>query len=139
MTANHATKQAARRYAQQHGVNYRDALAAVRRRGSDAERTDEFARRVLIEAIEGCGIGHWAQIGAWDGAAAAVITDIGGECSRLSPTVIRSALLDYLSDHPDCHLVDVDSYLADEIVQTALFGGVIYRFEARPRPNTFHA
>ena len=67
MTANHCIKQASWRYARRHRVKYRDALAAVRRRGTDAD------------------------------------------------------------------------WLDDEIVQTALFGGVIYRFEARPRTNTFHA
>jgi len=138
MTENHAIKQAARNYAQECGVTYREALDIIRRRGSDGRRLDDFVVRVLIEAIEGCGIGHWAGVQKWDGTHSALITDIGGEPYELSPAKIRPAFAEYLQGHPECEIDDVDSYLADEIVQTALFGGVIYRFEARRRTLTYH-
>ncbi|MEE4021902.1 hypothetical protein V1Y59_02335 [Gordonia sp. PKS22-38] len=96
--------------------------------------SERFARRLLIEAVEGCGIRHWARIDAWDGVGCARITDLGGETFELNVENLSSALVVHLDDNTPRYPLDVDSYLADEIVQTMLFGVVIYRSEIRRRP-----
>lgn len=134
VTSNSAVKRAARSYGRQHGVGYRAALRIIGRRGDD--RFEPVATRILIEAIEGCGIRHWARIDAWDGRSEAVITDLGGEVFDLSIATMTPAVVDLLERDPECDVVDIDSYLADEIVQQCLFGLVLYRSEVRRRPTT---
>ncbi|PKZ64546.1 hypothetical protein CYJ73_16765 [Gordonia terrae] len=132
MTERFAEKHAAREYARDNGVSYRSALGAVRLR----RRTDPtpFAEQVLIEAVEGCGIRHWARIDAWNGRDSAVLSDIGGEQYVLTVAdlipVVRSLIDSAAVSEP----LDVDSYDADEIIQSMLFGCVIYRHQVRRRP-----
>ncbi|MDF0531264.1 hypothetical protein P0W64_00300 [Tsukamurella sp. 8F] len=109
-------------------------MRIIGRRGDD--RFEPVATRILIEAIEGCGIRHWARIDAWDGRSEAVITDLGGEVFDLSIATMTPAVVDLLERDPECDVVDIDSYLADEIVQQCLFGLVLYRSEVRRRPTT---
>jgi len=98
---------------------------------------DTFVTRLLIEAVEGCGIRHWARIDSWDGATAADITDLGGETFRLDAGTIGPTLDNFVAGGPRREPLDVDSYIdiADEIIQTALFGCVIYRTTVRRRPH----
>lgn len=96
----------------------------------------EFVRRILIEAIEGCGIRHWAGVQHWDGEAAAVITDLGGDSFRLTVENLIPLVRAHFGGVVDRSPMEVDSYLADEILQTQLFGGVIYRTQVQRRPTT---
>ncbi|MFC7752302.1 hypothetical protein [Tsukamurella soli] len=57
---------------------------------------ETIVERVLIESVEGCGIRHWARID------------------------------DVSAHHPGFEPLDVHPDLADELIQTALFGGVIH-------------
>ena len=136
MTSNSALKRTARKYSRQHHISYRDALRIVDRRG-DA-RFEHLATRVLIEAIEGCGIRHWAGVETWDGWSRATITDLGGESFDLVLDTIAPALSAFLRENPESDARDIDSYLADEFVQLGLFGLVIYRSEVTHRPRTSH-
>lgn len=136
MTSNSAIKRAARAYGHEHSVSYRAALQAVSR--SNGERFRMLATRVLIEAIEGCGIRHWADVNHWDGWSNAVITDLGGETFTLDVATITPSLLTFLDQNPDCGPLDIDGSLADEFVQLGLFGLVIYRSEISKRPKTAH-
>ncbi|WP_348809872.1 hypothetical protein [Gordonia sp. VNK1] len=45
--------------------------------------------------------------------------------------MLASSLADGTITEP----LDIDGYLADEIIQSALFGGVIYRTQVRRRPE----
>ena len=129
VTKNHADKRAARSYARAHGLPYRQALASVRAARADRMSLLPFAERLLIEAIEGCGIRHWARVDEWDGVGRAVITDLGGERFVLTVDTVLLVLRQHLDDHPKLRPTDIDSYFADEAVQRLLFGGVIYRLE----------
>lgn len=136
VTSNSALKRAARDYSRQHGVSYRDAIRVVDRRTDD--RFHYLATRVLIEAIEGCGIRHWAGVEAWDGWSHATITDLGGESFDLDHGTIAPALAAYLRENPESDAREIDGYLADEFVQSGLFGLIIYRSEVTHRPRTIH-
>ena len=133
MTEGFAEKRAARTHALENGVSYRTGLAAVRKQLAAAEGAP-FARRLLIEAVEGCGIRHWARVDEWDGGDHATITDGGGESYRLTVADLAPAVAEYRDAGAIDHPLDVDSYLADEIIQALLFGCVIYRSEVRKRP-----
>jgi hypothetical protein len=135
MTERCAEKQAARKYARDNDVSYRAALVVVRRQRGCVSEGMPFARRLLIEAVEGCGVLHWARVDAWDGRHCLTITDVGGEAYRLTVDNLAPAALTHLKAGTINHPLDVDSYLADEIIQTTLFGCVIYRSEVRKRPE----
>ena len=135
MTSNSAEKRAARAYSRQNHVSYRTALAMVRNRQSDTPEHDLFGQRLLIEAIEGCGIRHWAHVDEWDGESCAVITDVGGESYRLTVDNVMPGLVRYLREDAVREPLEIDSYIADEVIQTALFGHVIYRSVIRRRPT----
>ncbi|MEP9416156.1 MULTISPECIES: hypothetical protein [unclassified Gordonia (in: high G+C Gram-positive bacteria)] len=94
-----------------------------------------FGRRLLIEAAEGCGITHWARIDSWDGEGTLAVTDLGGERFQLTIDSLSPVLLDHLTDGTICDPLDIDAYLPDEIIQSALFGAVIYRTLIRRRPE----
>lgn len=94
-----------------------------------------FARRLLIEAVEGCGILHWARVDGWDGHHCLTVTDLGGEVYRLTVNNLALVVLTHLDAGAIHHPLDVDSYFADEFIQTTLFGCVIYRSEVRKRPE----
>lgn len=136
MTSNSARKRAARDFSRRHGVNYRVALQAVGTH--DRDRFHAFATRVLIEAVEGCGIRHWADVEHWDGSSRMIITDLGGESFEVTVATIRPALTAFLETDPGADLMDLDGYLADEFIQQGLFGLVIYRSEVTHRPRTAH-
>ncbi len=138
MTKFSARKRTAREYAQAHGVAYRQALAVIRneRPAPDESCFDDFVTRLLIEAVEGCGIRHWALIREWDGASTAVIADLGGEVFDLSADSLGECLRDYLVEEHLIRPLDIDSFHADDVVQRALFGGTIYRPGVRRRPQT---
>lgn len=129
MTKNHSEKRAARAYAQLHSLPYRQALASMRAARADRASLSPFAQRLLIEAVEGCGIRHWARVEEWDGVARAVITDLGGERFVLTVDVVMIELREHLDNNPTLQPNDIDSYFADETVQRILFGGIIYRLE----------
>ncbi|WP_415974930.1 hypothetical protein [Rhodococcus sp. 077-4] len=129
MTKNHADKIAARAHARAHGLVYRRALASVRAARADRMSLLPFAERLLIEAVEGCGIRHWARVEEWDGVGRAAITDVGGERFVLTVDTVLLVLREHLDDHPGLKPNDIDSYFADEAVQRILFGGIIYRLE----------
>lgn len=132
MTERFAEKHAAREYARDNGVSYRNALDVVRsRRQIDPT---PFAVQVLIEAVEGCGIRHWARIDAWDGRETAVISDIGGEQYVVTVADCIPAVRSLIDAAAVCEPLDVDSYGADDIIQSMLFGCVIYRRQVRRRP-----
>ncbi|AZG44574.1 hypothetical protein [Gordonia insulae] len=135
MTERFAEKRAARKYSRDNDVSYRVALAVVRTESGRLSKGVPFARRLLIEAVEGCGILHWARVDAWDGDRCLTITDLGGETYRLTVDSLAPVLLAHLRAGAINQPLDVDSYLADEIVQTTLFGCVIYRSEVRKRPE----
>lgn len=103
-------------------------------RHGDAARYAPYARRLLIEAIEGCGIRHWAHVESWDGVSVAVISDLGGETFELTTVNVVPFLAAYADRHGDWEPMEIDSYLADELIQEALFGGVISRTQVRRRP-----
>ncbi|MDJ0004884.1 MULTISPECIES: hypothetical protein [Nocardiaceae] len=126
MTRNHVEKHAARAYAAANGVTYRQGLAAVR---ANCTIVLPYAQRLLIEAIEGCGIRHWSNVHDWDGCGRASITDLGGERFVLTPDVVVPVIREHLDAHPNLEPLHIDSYFADEAVQRTLFGGVIYRLE----------
>ncbi|OZF27229.1 hypothetical protein CH295_21765 [Rhodococcus sp. 14-2483-1-2] len=88
-----------------------------------------FAQRLLIEAVEGCGIRHWARVEEWDGVGRTTITDLGGERYVIGVDTVLQTLREHLDDHPGLKPNDIDSYFADEAVQLLLFGDVIYRLE----------
>lgn len=134
MTEHAAEKRAARRFARENFVSYRTALTAVRAQRVDVAQIAPFAQRLLIEAVEGCGIRHWARVNSWDGAQCVTITDLGGEVYRLTIEGVAPMVADYRDSGVIESPLDVDSYLADEIIQSILFGGVIYRSEVRKRP-----
>lgn len=136
MTSNSALKRAARAYSREHGVSYRTALHAVDRHRAD--RIEQLATRVLIEAVEGCGIRHWAGVDEWDGWTRARITDLGGEGFVVDRATVTPPLVAHLRVHPDLDQREIDGYLADEFVQLGLFGLVIYRAEVTHRPRTAH-
>ncbi|GAB08916.1 hypothetical protein GOARA_021_01540 [Gordonia araii NBRC 100433] len=131
MTRNSAEKRAARAYAQEHGVAYRQAVEAIRRNDADQIDDSSFVHRILIEAVEGCGIRHWAQIVEWDGERRAVARDLGGETFELTLATLASELREFRSAAPEASPLDIDSYIADEVVQASLFGAVIYRRPVR--------
>ncbi|MFE0748966.1 hypothetical protein [Gordonia sp. NPDC058843] len=93
-----------------------------------------YVQRLLIEAVEGCGVRHWARIDEWDGVGSVVITDIGGEVYRLTAESLAPVVSTHIDEGTISEPLDVDSYLADDIIQSALFGCVIYRHEVRHRP-----
>ncbi|MFW0790609.1 hypothetical protein [Gordonia sp. CPCC 205333] len=130
MTENFAEKRDVRRYAREHEVSYREARSVLR---DATNRYSEHAHRLLIEAVEGCGITHWSSVQYWDGQTRATIVDLGGEQFDLDVNRVATGLGGYFADHTEVAPLDVDSYLADEIVQTMLFGGVIYRSQIRRR------
>lgn len=135
MTKNSAEKRAAREYALNHAVSYRRALTEVRaadRHGSQV--SEPHVTRLLIEAVEGCGIRHWARVLAWDGATSATIADVGGETFVLSADTVSKALHELLVAEPNLEPLDLDSYHADLVIQHALFGCIIYRTGVRRRP-----
>jgi len=129
VTKNNADKRAARAYAQAHSLPYRQALASVRADRADRMSLLPFAQRLLIEAVEGCGIRHWARVEEWDGVGRTTITDLGGERFVIGVDTVLQTLREHLDDHPGLKPNDIDSYFADEAVQLLLFGGVIYRLE----------
>ncbi|MBD0023833.1 hypothetical protein GII33_21315 [Gordonia pseudamarae] len=137
MTRNAAEKRAAREYARKHGVTYRSALDAMRasHHPDPPADLDRFVTRLLIEAVEGFGIRHWARIDSWDGAAAARITDVSGETFHLDADTVGPVIGDFIAIEHLRKPLDLDAYLADEIIQTALFGFVIYRPTVRRRPR----
>ncbi|ACY22618.1 hypothetical protein Gbro_3421 [Gordonia bronchialis DSM 43247] len=136
MTSNAAEKRAAREYARRHRVSYRSALIAVRTaRSLTTEVFDEYVARLLIEAIEGCGIRHWAHIRSWDGATTATITEVGGDTFVLDAETVGPASHDFLIREPHVRPLDLDSFHADVIIQSALFDCVIYRSQVRRRPQ----
>lgn len=94
----------------------------------------DLLERLLIEAVEGCGIRHWARVDHWDGRRSVTIMDIGGEGYLLTEESLAPVLLRQVDAGVISEPLDIDSYLADEIVQTALFGCVIYRSLVRRRP-----
>ncbi|MGV9481155.1 hypothetical protein [Gordonia polyisoprenivorans] len=96
---------------------------------------DLYLTRLLIEAIEGCGVRHWARVEYWDGVTTATITDVGGERFVLNAAAVGQTLCDFLVSEPQLHPMDLDSFHADVIVQRALFGCTIYRSEVRRRPQ----
>ncbi|WP_040524871.1 hypothetical protein [Gordonia effusa] len=130
MTENFAEKRAARRYAREYGVSYREALGIIR---TDTRRYRDHATRLLIEAVEGCGITHWCGVENWDGIERATIVDVGGEEFSLDANRVALALGAYFAAHTEVEPLDLDSYIADEVIQTMLFGGVIYRNQIRRR------
>lgn len=135
MTIDSAEKRAARALARQEGVSYRHALAAVRaRRASD--RIDEVTRLVMIEAIEGCGIRHWARTTFWDGVDAATLVDLGGEEYRVDLDAVRPLVAELIEREPELDVRDVDGDVADGLVQSAVFGLILYRPLVRHRPGT---
>lgn len=75
--------------------------------------------------MEGCGIAHWATVDDWDGTTAA-ITELGGARHQLDADALAVTLAGYVTVHPGTDADSIDGYVADEIVQTALFGQVIY-------------
>ncbi|WP_042939488.1 hypothetical protein [Rhodococcus sp. AW25M09] len=129
MTKNHAEKRLARAYAQAHDLPYRQALASVRAARADPTPLLPFAQRLLIEAVEGCGVRHWACVDEWDGVGRATITDLGGERFVLTVDSVLLVLREHLDENPTLQPNDIDSYFADEAVQRVLFGGVIYRLD----------
>ncbi|NMO03301.1 hypothetical protein HH308_18980 [Gordonia sp. TBRC 11910] len=133
MTENFAAKRAARRYAREHHLSYRQALAALGAERAVAARFVHHAERILIEAVEGCGITHWCTVESWDGSSSTTITDLGGEQFTLSLDDVASAAATHFGAGATPSPLDIDSYLADEIVQTLLFGGIIYRPQVRRR------
>lgn len=104
----------------------------------NGDRLRRLATHVLIEAIEGCGIRHWAGVEAWDGWSRATVTDLGGESFTLDRETVSPALEAFLRLNPGAGAEDIDSYLADEFVQLGLFGLVLYRSEVTHRPRTTH-
>lgn len=134
MTRHYAEKRMARMYARDNNVTYRVALARVRDRR--ARVGADISRRILIEAVEGCGVTHWARIDQWDGAGCATITDLGVETYRLTVDDLSPVVRSWRQTDSIIGPLDVDSYLADEFIQTMLFGGVIYRVGIRRR-STF--
>lgn len=135
MMKNAAEKRLAREYARRYGVSYRRALSAVREVDAPNRESAGFVTRLLIEAIEGCGIRHWARVVAWDGTSAAVIADVGGETFVLDADTLGPALREFVLRESPSNPLDIDSFHADDIVQSALFGGRIYRSEVRRRPR----
>lgn len=133
MTERSAEKRSARNYARINGVSYRTALAAVRDRQAGADCIP-FARRLLIEAVEGCGIRHWARVVDWDGIGCLTVTDLGGETYRLTADQLAPVLATYRDAGTIAHPLDIDSYVADDVIQAMLFGCTIYRSEVRKRP-----
>ena len=133
MTERCAEKHSARKYARDNGISYRDALDVVRSR----RRLDPtpFAERVLIEAVEGCGIRHWARVDDWDGRACVTLRDIGGERYRVVMDDLITALRPLIDAGVLSAPLEVDSYAADEMIQVMLFGCVIYRSQVRRRPE----
>ncbi|WP_206487668.1 hypothetical protein [Rhodococcus sp. KRD162] len=129
MTKNHSDKRAARSYAQAHALSYRQALTKVRAARADRTSLSPFAQRLLIEAVEGCGIRHWASVEEWDGVGRATVTDLGGERFVLTVDSVLLVLCEHLADNPTLQPNDIDSYFADEAVQRLLFGSVIYRLD----------
>lgn len=94
------------------------------------------ASRLLIEAIEGCGIRHWAYVEEWDGESRTVIRDLGGDRFVLTAEDADGLIENYRAANPDWDPDAIDSYTADVILQSALFGSVIYRTGVRRRPIT---
>lgn len=133
MTERYAEKRAARTYARENGVPYRAALQVIRGRHADVGDA-LYTQRLLIEAVEGCGIRHWARIDDWDGVGSLAITDLGGEMYRLTADELTPMLSAYRGVGTIERPLDIDGYLADEIIQSTLFGGIIYRSEVRRRP-----
>lgn len=89
--------------------------------------TDTLTQRVLLEAIEGGGIAHWARVEEWDGERSATIVESGGVRHSFDRDAASAAVADYLARNPDFDPGDVDADLADEIVQMSLFGSIVYR------------
>ena len=89
--------------------------------------TDTLTQRVLLEAIEGGGIAHWARVEEWDGERSATIVESGGVRHSFDLDTASAAVADYLARNPDFDPGDVDADLADEIVQMSLFGSIVYR------------
>lgn len=131
MTKNSAEKRAARAYARSNDVSYRQAIGAVRRDSLSDDADVAFIHRVLIEAVEGCGIRHWAEVLEWDGVSRAIVRDVGGEVFSLTSATLAAAVRRYRTSNPTSAPLEMDSYLADEIVQSALFDIVIYRLRRR--------
>lgn len=129
MTRNYSEKRCARDFARLHALPYRQALAAVRMARRDHSAIAPYAQRLLIEAVEGCGISHWARTVEWDGIGRAEICDLGGERFVLTLDTAAPILRQYLDTDQGWHPMDIDSYIADEVVQRALFGAVIYRLD----------
>ena len=136
MTRSAAEKQVAREHARRQGISYRRALAEMRQiHRLSNEAPDLYVTRLLIEAVEGCGVRHWARVEYWDGATTATITDVGGERFVLNAAAVGQALRDFLVSEPHLQPMDLDSFHADVIIQRALFGCTIYRSEVRRRPE----
>jgi hypothetical protein len=104
----------------------------------EQELSGDLADRIIREAIEGCGICRWARVDHWEGQGAARITGHGGSPHVIDEQLVRrgvaSILLDQRQASPDTvaalttNAVDrVDSYVADEVVQIALFGQLLFR------------
>lgn len=89
--------------------------------------TDTLTQRVLLEAIEGGGIAHWARVEEWDGERSATIVESGEVRHSFDLDAASAAVADYLARNPDFDPGDVDADLADEIVQMSLFGSIVYR------------
>ena len=89
--------------------------------------TDTLTQRVLLEAIEGGGIAHWARVEEWDGERSATIVESGGVRHSFDLDAASAAVADYLARNPEFDPGDVDADLADEIVQMSLFGSIVYR------------
>lgn len=136
MTRNAAEKRVAREHARRQGISYRCALAEVREAQRLSNGTfDLYVSRLLIEAIEGCGVRHWARVEYWDGATSAILTDVGGERFVLNASAVGQTLRDFLVSEPHLRPMDLDSFHADVVIQQALFGCTIYRSEVRRRPQ----
>jgi hypothetical protein len=88
--------------------------------------TDAVTQRVLLEAIEGGGIAHWAKVEDWDGERSATIVEPGGVRHAIDLDHASVAVADFLSRNPEFRPHDVDGDLANEIVQLSLFGSVVY-------------
>ncbi|ROZ89042.1 hypothetical protein [Gordonia sp. OPL2] len=101
-----------------------------------AENIRSVVQRLLIEAVEGCGVRHWARIDDWDGSSAVLLTDLGGQRYRLTVDSLSPAVIAHIAECAISDPLEVDSYLADEIIQSTLFGAVIYRTDVRRRPTS---
>ncbi|EME15356.1 hypothetical protein G419_22759 [Rhodococcus triatomae BKS 15-14] len=93
-----------------------------------------MTQRVLLEAIEGGGIAHWARVEDWDGERSATVVEPGGVRHRLDLEHAGAAVAEFLSRNPEFDPLDVDGDLADEIVQLSLFGSVVYLERHRAEP-----